>query len=198
MMEEAKRHLELTFASAEAYIRSLSRQNDADYRTGEIEAQSALVNAVSALYEVRYILGIIDVGDVVNISRRYQALLIEARSLIVAQREAMQRRLNDSLTEKVAAYADASWVTAIREGMTHEFWFVLTERDKIEAMIQSPLFLSRELSLQEDLEENVRKADQVLRDFGPELWKIDQPTGTPPEERRSFIPPTHWWWWLDS
>ena len=123
---------------------------------------------------------------------------------VQAAREGVERnlawvreQLHRELEALVGQYHRAYWVAAIRDGLQHEFWFVLNERDKIEAHLRASE-LHPALQPDPPLVQHVQETDALLREVGLELWQIDAPTGGEDEARELINPREYWWWWLDQ
>jgi hypothetical protein len=172
-------------------------QRRPEYRKRPTEAW--LGGCLSALQTVRYLLCLADrAGEsTADEARRLDEWVQTAGKCIDRNQTWVRDQLHRELEALVAQYHSAYWVEAIRDGMPHEFEFVLNRRDAIEAHLRAPELLHGDLQPDPKLVQRVLEADALLREVGPELWQIDAPMGGEEAERERSYPREHWWWWLD-
>jgi hypothetical protein len=129
---------------------------------------------------------------------RLEVLHISAIKSVELNFARVKELLQNEFRDAVEYYFPATWVSAIKAGLTGEFWYALNNRDYIQAHMNAPELLHPKLMPDSELVKLVHKSDVILRRKGFELWKVEPATTAPPEDREWYHPRTHWWWWLDQ
>jgi hypothetical protein len=194
--------LDAAFAALEAalpyYTDPVALQRSPKYR--QQPERNWLGALLTGAAQVRYLLNLRSPGAPAAESeaRRFAQLVAAARTATDHHLPWVREQLQRELTALVRHYHRADWVEAVREGMPHEFWFVLNERSAIQAHLDAGEILHPGLMPDPELVRQVRDTDALLKEIGPALWAVDPPTGWPPEQRVLYYSREKWWWWLDQ
>ena len=157
---------------------------------------TSLLTAAKAVPRMISASGHVPAEDLADRAREHHDLVLRARDCAIRNRGWVQGQLAIELEALVTHYTSGYWEDAIRDGLPHEFWFILNERSEIADCLSAPDVLGVPLEPSAALVADLARTDLQLRAVGPELWAIDGPADSADPYYAITYGEDHWWWRL--